>query len=157
MSSVELEIQALGFEKVSGRVYYSENKQPVFDKNTIDLLEKLNKHSNESVMRLCMHTDPQDDVHEMLMIQDSFQQVGPLRQNRNSSVSYMLLKGELEIIQYHNKSGQSERFHLSDEIYALRYCRLEASVFRQITTFDRPAIFMEVASGPFDDSDTIWM
>jgi dTDP-4-dehydrorhamnose reductase len=106
-----------------------------------------------------MHQDQDQVIQEMLMIHAEPIVTGPLRQNRDSSVSYHMVRGALEITLHHGGT-------IGDKVYLIEknICqpssnsslRVPAKIFRTIRTLTDSAVFIEVQSGPFTDSDTEW-
>ncbi|NCU81351.1 MAG: hypothetical protein EBV51_04990 [Acidimicrobiia bacterium] len=106
-----------------------------------------------------MHHDQSQVIQEMLMIHAEQISTGPLRQDRDSSVSYHMIRGALEITLHHggvigDKTYQVEYLH--GEPSVVSSLRVPARVFRTIRTLTDSAVFIEVQSGPFSDSDTEW-
>jgi len=106
-----------------------------------------------------MHQNQSQVIQEMLMIHAEPTITGPLRQNLDSSVSYYLVRGALEITLHHGGT-------VGDKIYQIERdnnrpsssssLRVPAKIFRTIRTLTDSAVFVEVQSGPFTDSDTEW-
>jgi hypothetical protein len=74
-----------------------------------------------------------------------------------SSLSYHAIDGE-SVVNLHDDQGKStHQFRISSGADGKKSLRLDANVFRSIRSLSDYFIFLEVASGPFEDSDTIWL
>ncbi len=145
--------------KVSQRVYFAQSETVEINQALISFLGAFAVVNGQQTARLCMHQDQKQKVQEMLMIHTEPISTGPLRQNNDSSVSYHMVRGALEITLHHG--GE-----VGDKVHEIEYSqdqpsmtsslRVPAKVFRTIRTLTDSAVFIEVQSGPFSDSDTEW-
>ena len=120
----------------------------------IFLLKNLASLRKERIFRLCMHVDDESQYHEMLMIHVEPVIVGPLKLNKNY-LSYHMIEGEIIVYLLDKKGRHTKKLNLSIH-NGNQFLRLEADKFRKIYTNSNFAIFLEVTSGPFKDSDTVW-
>ena len=120
----------------------------------IYILKSLASLRNQKIFRVCMHINDDSKIHEMLMIHVIPVTLGPLKQEK-SSLSYHLIEGELSIKVF-NDEGIKPYEHKLSVHNGHQFLRLEANKFRLISTLSKYAIFLEIANGPFNDSDTIW-
>jgi 8-oxo-dGTP diphosphatase len=143
--------------KKNDRVFYAKDSPAILTSQDTILLKELAVYKNLSVFRVCLHASDDENIHEMLMIHTCPQRVGPLKQNK-TSLSYHLFDGAVEICLYDDVGNCVRRTSLdSDDNSLSRFARLNATIYRSIQTLSPYAIFLEVASGPFKDSDTIWL
>jgi len=145
--------------QLNKRVFFALSDSVVVNETLASVLGAFANVTGEKTARVCLHSDQQQPIQEMLMIHSEPIATGPLRQNRNSSVSYHMLRGALEITLHHGapRGDQSfiiERHESSPSLSSS--LRAPARVFRTIRTLTDSAIFIEVQSGPFNDSDTVW-
>jgi hypothetical protein len=161
-SVAELEkkfLQNLNLSKKSNRVFFATSETVITNEALISFLGAFAVVNGEKTARLCMHQDQDQVIQEMLMIHAEPIITGPLRQNRDTSVSYHMVRGALEITLHHGGA-------IGDKVYSIEHdnnqpnssssLRVPAKVFRTIRTLTDSAIFIEVQSGPFTDSDTEW-
>jgi cupin fold WbuC family metalloprotein len=145
--------------KKSDRVFFTKSETAVANEALISFLGAFAVANGEKTARLCMHQDQGQVIQEMLMIHAEPIITGPLRQNRDTSVSYHMVRGALEITLHHGGS-------IGDKVYLVERninqssinssIRVPAKIFRTIRTLTDSAVFIEVQSGPFTDSDTEW-
>jgi cupin fold WbuC family metalloprotein len=152
-------LQDLNLNKVSSRVFFAKSETVVANESLISFLGAFAVANDQKTARLCMHQDQNQVIQEMLMIHAEQISTGPLRQDRDSSVSYHMMRGALEITLHHG--GET-----GDRVYRVEHSqsqpsvnsslRVPARVFRTIRTLTDSAVFIEAQSGPFSDSDTQW-
>jgi len=141
--------------KKNNRVFYAKHNPCTFSRQKLFLLKELAILNKVAVFRVCMHTNDDCGIHEMLMIHTMLTSVGPLKQEK-TSLSYHMIEGSL-IIKMHNDAGGFIKEYLLSKNNGAISIRLDATKFRSVHTNSPFAIFLEVASGPFVDNDTIWL
>ena len=151
--------QEIDLKKVNPRVFFAKSETVEANESLISFLGAFAVANGQKTARLCMHHDQSQVIQEMLMIHAEQISTGPLRQDRDSSVSYHMIRGALEITLHHggvigDKTYQVEYLH--GEPSVVSSLRVPARVFRTIRTLTDSAVFIEVQSGPFSDSDTEW-
>jgi hypothetical protein len=152
-------LRNFNLSKKSNRVFFAKAETVIASEALISFLGAFAVVNGEKTARLCMHQDQGQVIQEMLMIHAEPIITGPLRQNRDTSVSYHMVRGALEITLHHGGA-------IGDKVYLIEHddnqpsssssLRVPAKVFRTIRTLTDSAIFIEVQSGPFTDSDTEW-
>jgi len=145
--------------QINKRVFFAKSDSVVVNETLASLLGAFATANGEKTARLCLHSDQGQPIQEMLMIHAEPISTGPLRQDRDSSVSYHMLRGVLEITLHHEDSRGDESFVIErhqNSPSLSSSLRVPARVFRTIRTLTDSAIFVEVQSGPFTDSDTEW-
>ena len=148
-----------GLIKKNDRVFYARENPCGLSRQRIFLLKEIASLRNTPVFRVCMHTDDLCDIHEMLMVHTTPTSIGPLKQNK-TSLSYHIIEGILEIELHDDHGRRLKKFVLSKNNLVtshLSSLRLRANEYRSIRSTTPFAIFLEVASGPFQDSDTQWL
>lgn len=142
-------LHKLQLKKKNKRVYYSKDNPTTIYKDYLFLLKEIGLYYKQKIIRICLHKDDKNKVHEMIMIHCFPQEVGPLMQNKKS-ISFHVLYGTLELYLYKYKLKI-----LLDKDNNIS-TRIPADSYRLIKSTNEFCIFIEVAEGPFKDSDTIW-
>jgi len=145
--------------QLNKRVFFAQSDSVVANETLASVLGAFANANGEKTARLCLHSDQQQPIQEMLMIHAEPITTGPLRQDRDSSVSYHMLRGALEITLHHDapRGDQSFIIERDESSPSLNSSlRVPARVFRTIRTLTDSAIFIEAQSGPFTDFDTEW-
>ena len=152
-------LQDFELKKSSSRVFFAKSETVVASESLISFLGAFAVVNGHKTARMCMHQDQTQAIQEMLMIHAEQISTGPLRQNNESSVSFHMVRGALEITLHHggetgNKVYQVEQLQNQPSVNSS--LRVPARVFRTIRTLTDSAVFIEAQSGPFSDSDTQW-
>jgi 8-oxo-dGTP diphosphatase len=152
-------IDFYGLIKKNERVYYAKENPFCISRQQMFILKSLVTIKNIPVFRICMHTNDNADIHEMIMIHSKPSKVGPLRQLK-TSLSYHIIEGELAIELFDEQGIKLKDYivsnsNLKDNVTTS--IRLNAKQYRTVSSVSPFAIFLEVGSGPFQDSDTIWL
>jgi len=156
----KLEMALLAFcelRKKNDRVFYAKATPAMLSRQSLMLMKELAAYRQLPFFRVCLHATDTELVHEMLMVHTCPQSIGTLKQNK-TSLSYHMLDGMAEVRLY-NEVGESfwrGRIESHRDFVACSI-RLDATIFRSIQTLSPYSIFLEVASGPFEDNDTIWL
>lgn len=104
--------------------------------------------------RYCLHEKNEDTLQKMLIFHNRPQVINWHAQlNRPGYVYYICLEGEVEIV-VKEKKFVSHR--LGTKCSLLSQICLPRDLFRRVITNSSNSIFLEIAEGPFVDSDTIW-
>ena len=104
-----------------------------------------------------MDQDQSQLIREMLMIHSEPISTGPLRQDNNYSVSHHMIWEAIEITQHHGGMDGEEVYTIKDVVSdpnTNSSIRVLARFFLTIRTLTSSAVFIEVQSGPFKDSNT---
>ena len=152
-------LQDFDLNKVSPRVFFAKSETVVANESLISFLGAFAVANGHKTARLCMHQDQTQVIQEMLMIHAEQISTGPLRQDRDSSVSYHMMRGALEIILHHGGATGDKVYQVEcsrNQPSVNSSLRVPARVFRTIRTLTDSAVFIEAQSGPFSDSDTQW-
>ena len=152
-------LRDFNLSKKSNRVFFARSETVIANETVISFLGAFAVANGEKTARLCMHQDQGQVIQEMMMIHAEPIITGPLRQNRDTSVSYHMLRGALEIT-LHQSGAVGDKIYLiendSSRPSSSSSLRVPAKIFRTIRTLTDSAVFIEVQSGPFTDSDTEW-
>jgi hypothetical protein len=152
-------LRDFNLSKKSNRVFFAKSETVIANETVISFLGAFAVANGEKTARLCMHQDQGQVIQEMMMIHAEPIITGPLRQNRDTSVSYHMLRGALEITLHHAGAVGDKNYLIesdSSRPSSSSSLRVPAKVFRTIRTLTDSAVFIEVQSGPFSDSDTEW-
>lgn len=152
-------LRDFNLSKKSNRVFFAKSETVIANETVISFLGAFAVANGEKTARLCMHQDQDQVIQEMMMIHAEPIITGPLRQNRDTSVSYHMLRGALEITMHRGGAVGDKVYMIENDSTQPSICsslRVPAKIFRTIRTLTDSAVFIEVQSGPFTDSDTEW-
>lgn len=143
--------------KKNDRVFYAKETPVQLETQSIMLLKELAVYKGLPVFRICLHQSDDEEIHEMLMVHTMPMRIGPLKQNK-TSLSYHMFDGAADILLHDDSGADVWKTRIdSEDDFCPRSVRLNARVFRSMQSISAYAIFLEVASGPFEDNDTIWL
>ena len=143
--------------KKNDRVYYARNKNFNINIQQIFFLKELSFLKKVNVSRICLHTNDNDLIHEMIMIHSKKTKIGPLKQ-KNRMISYHIIFGDLKISTLNSKNKINKIYLLNEfqeSIKSLKTLRLNSEIYRIVESLSDSSIFLETTSGPFKDSDTL--
>ena len=144
--------------KKNDRVFYATYKSVTFNLQEIYLFKELAKAKEVNVFRLCLHSDDDEVIHEMIIMHTQSTFVAPHKQKHRNSMSYYVIEGKLRLSLYDDEGKEYEQISLgTSDQSENKIIRLEPQIFRSVKSLSEYAIFVEIAQGPFNDSDTIWM
>ena len=132
------------------RVYYAKDKFFSISIKKILLLKKF-LPKNQRIFRICLHINDKEKIHEMIIVHLKPQTIGPLKQKKQT-ISYHLLNGKLLISII--EKNKTKSFLLSKKNN--KHLRIKCNMFRLVKSLEPNTIFLEIASGPFKNKDTIW-
>jgi cupin fold WbuC family metalloprotein len=143
--------------KKNERVFYAQETPVVLGVQIIMLMKGLAEFKGQPVFRVCLHESADEGIHEMLMVHTRPAHTGPHKQDK-TSLSYHMLDGVADISLYDDTGVCDRTIRLdSNDNFGGRFVRLKANVFRSLQTRSQYSVFLEVASGPFADDETVWM
>ena len=95
-------------------------------------------------------------IQEMIIMLLKPQLIKPHRQEK-TTVSYHVLEGLAELKIYDDNGKVESSWNLSSSKSGIQHIRLEANQFRSIRSISNCFVYLEIANGPFDCKDTIWL
>ena len=145
-------------KKKNDRVFYAKDSPISLTLQDIYFLKGLAQAKKNDIFRVCLHSNDNEIIHEMVMVHTQPTQVGPLKQNNRQSLSYYMIEGKLAVSFYTDDGKKYEQILLDASNQSEnKIIRLEPQIFRSVKSLSAYAIFVEIAQGPFNDNDTIWM
>jgi cupin fold WbuC family metalloprotein len=127
--------------------FFDDNHCNVITEEIINEIDKLCRLM-KSVVRVCLHSSPQDDLHNMIIAHPKGWYVRP-HANLRKSKSYHILKGEMLMVGFDQDKKELFRFLLNDKN---PICRIKKGVYLFLWPVSDICIFEEVTIGPFERS-----
>ena len=150
------ERQLLKMKQLGEEVYVSDedivsigSKEIAFLKNKVNLTQRKR-------VRLCIHKDIINTLHEMFVVYMSMTYVKPnLHVNKDESLH--ILEGQADFIFFDNDGNIIEIIKLGDYNSGRQfYIRVPAFKYHTIIMKSETLVIHEVTPGPFNRDDTIW-
>jgi len=103
--------------------------------------------------RICVHQDPVDKVHEMLIAFVKGSYVRP-HKHRDKSESFHLIQGNLSVIFFDDKGVETDRIALSaSDSKKPFFFRSDREDWHTVLIESEYAVILETTSGPFVPTD----
>lgn len=122
----------------------------------IEELKKQSSLNERKRIRLCVHREIDNRVHEMLIIHRKDNYIQP-HKHLNKTESFHIIEGSADIIIYDEQGTITEIIPMgkygTDRIF---YYRLSEPLFHTLRVISDYLVFHETTNGPFKKSDTIW-
>ena len=132
----------------------------VIDSGLIEWLSDAARLSHNQSARICFHSQTSDACQRMLVAISEGAGFSPHRQNKESYVTYVMVKGLMRVCLHSIQGNTTESFCISaDNLHEKVNSVLElpANVYRSSKALTPTAVFFETCEGPFDDSMTEWL
>jgi cupin fold WbuC family metalloprotein len=143
--------------KKTNAVFYNKKRCFFLDDMFIDALKFYVDLSGVSRFRCCLHLSDDDALHKMLMIQRR-NVIVPAHRQMARFLSYHVIEGELDVSLYDDFGAEFHTVTLTGNASEKSFlCQLDASVFRSTRSKVDFTVFLETTTGPFLDSDTLWL
>ena len=121
--------------------------------NMIDKLEEMCK-IEKKVVRICLHFDTKDDLHNMIIAHPKGWNVKP-HANKRKSKAYHIIRGEMLIKGLDENRKQLFEIKLSSKYPVFR---IEKNIYLELIPLTEIVIFHEIALGPFErELDTVFI
>ena len=143
-----------GWRREGDEVYYAPPGLTLVDAGTIAILKRLSAGNPRLRCRLCAHRDPQDPVHEMLIVHARECYVRP-HLHLGKSESLHVIEGAATLAVF-DDDGQPERFEPLGEAGSGRafYYRMPEGRYHMLLIESDWFVFHEAVQGPFERKKT---
>jgi cupin fold WbuC family metalloprotein len=148
-----------GFEKKNNSVFSAVKDVVSINASTISLLKESIKHSENGRIRICSHRNPEDGVHEMIIMIQKNSYIRPHR-HHGKTESFHIIEGSADIVIFDDDGGIKEVVNMGDyKSGGMFYYRLNAPLFHTLIIKSDYLIFHETTNGPFkkgDSENAVW-
>ncbi|MBF0382239.1 MAG: WbuC family cupin fold metalloprotein [Magnetococcales bacterium] len=143
------------FTVESEEVLYTDQKTTCVDRQFLETLKTRAAATKRKRIRLCVHADPDDNLHEMLIILHKDTYVPP-HAHQNKSESFHMIQGALDIVLFNQDGTPKSAIPLSTDGSDYLYYRLSDATFHTVLPRSEWVIFHETTNGPFRREETIF-
>jgi cupin fold WbuC family metalloprotein len=153
---VFLNAEDLGLVKKSEESYFTSSSTgiSVLSNTHIDFLKANLYKSRTGRTRICTHTGPQDQMHEMIILFAGGNQVLP-HAHLEKSESFHVIEGQVQIVFFDEKGKPSNEITLSDKNNF--YYRLnKPAVYHAVLVKSPWLVLHETTNGPFKQDSSIF-
>jgi cupin fold WbuC family metalloprotein len=136
-------------------VLYSRESTFATGLKELEFLRALALQSDRGRARICVHHDPADQLHEMLIVVARSSYLRPHRHLAKSE-SYHVIEGSMDIVCFDEQGTVTRVIPMSAPGGRHNfYCRLDEPVFHTLNVRSDWVVFHESTSGPFDPRLTV--
>lgn len=129
-------------------VIFNTEEVAKIDAETTDRLKRLVTETGQTA-RLCLHRQPQDLLHEMLIAHPRANYVRPHRHDGESE-SFFLLDGGMRVILFDDEGRVTDWFEMTPPgAGGCFVCRLPRGQWHTMFPWTHPVLFLEQTEGPF--------
>lgn len=144
----------MNFNTINEEVLYTTEDITKVNRNDIRLLKSKASKNRRKRIRLCVHKNAEDALHEMLIVLAKGAYVRP-HKHLNKSESFHLIEGSLNIVIFDELGISKNVIHLGD--YASKvdfFYRISESSYHTVIPLSDNVVFHETTNGPFRRNDT---
>jgi cupin fold WbuC family metalloprotein len=158
----KMHLAKYGLRKANDSLFFAAESPVALDMRCLKEMMQLAIVRGVKRFRVCLHQNESDSVQEMLMVFIGKQCTPPHRtvgtKEVATSTSYHAISGSAMVRQY-NETGDCvyEQLLSADQSEGCQFIRLNASVVRDMQSLSDSFIFLEVAVGPFERRNTMWV
>ena len=137
-------------------VFYAQGSVVKIGVEEIEFLKEKFANNPGENLRLCMHKDIADPVHEMLILHSKKTYVRPHKYD-NKSVSYHIIEGVVDFVLFDEEGGIQDVILMGEYGTGRNfYQRLNGSFYYMPLIHSELLLFHETTNGPFKISDAIY-
>jgi cupin fold WbuC family metalloprotein len=126
------------------------------DATDIAELKQKAKQNPRKRIRICVHKDTKDHIHEMLIVHEKSCYVKP-HKHANKTESFHIIEGKADIIIFHEDGSIDQVISMGDIYSGLKFFyRLPPFRYHTLLIHSEVLVFHEITNGPFRVEDTIW-
>jgi cupin fold WbuC family metalloprotein len=138
-------------------VYISDQELLSINKADINELIDKAKFTPRNRVRFCSHFSTDEKVHEMFIVHPKGAYVRP-HKHLNKPESMIIIEGEADYVVFDDDGKIKEVISMGD--YRSNkpfYQSVRAGQFHSLVIHSEWLVFLEITSGPFDKSDTVFL
>jgi cupin fold WbuC family metalloprotein len=144
------------FDEHNEEVLYFSGELLLISSKEIDFFKAKALQSKRKTLRLCVHKNPDEAVHEMLIVHSREYCVRPHR-HIGKEESIYAIEGEFNLLIYDERGKVEKRIQMGDiKSGKIFYFKLTGSKFHSFEILSEIIVFKEVCQGPFSPSNTIF-
>ena len=140
--------------KFNEEVLYADEAIVKIDANDILELKQKAKKNPRKRIRICVHKDTKDHIHEMLIVHEKSCYVRP-HKHANKTESFHIIEGNADIILFHEDGTIDQSISMGDIASGLKFFyRLPPDRYHTMLIKSEVLVFHEITNGPFRAHET---
>lgn len=146
----------LNLRRLNDEVSYALDDIARVAKPDVDALVRQALATPRHRMRICTHHDPEDSLHEMLIVHTKDTYVRP-HKHLGKSESFHVIEGLMDVVVFDANGTATEVLQLGDyRSGRIFYYRMREPLFHTLLIRSDVVVFHEITSGPFRPQDTVF-
>ena len=145
----------VGYRRISDEVYYAPPPPHALTPTIVSTLGVIATLNPSGKARICLHADPSDAVHDMLIALHRKVKMVP-HQHSKKAESFQVIEGAMRVTLYDGIGGTVDSIELDADRNAAFHLRLPPKLTHVVTPLTDLVVFREVTQGPFRPEDTVY-
>lgn len=146
----------MNYTVVNEEVLYSTESVTRLNQTDIDLLKGLASKNQRKRIRLCLHPNTEDHLHEMIIIHSRGAYVRP-HKHVGKSESFHVVEGRLRVYFFEDDGQVKDIITMGQPGWSeIFYYRLSGSWFHTLVPISEMVVFHETTNGPFIKERTVF-
>ena len=142
--------------KINPEVYFSSQSFFQLDKEKINNLIDKAKIAPRNRVRICLHSSPNESVHEMFIVHPKGAYVRP-HKHINKPESILIIEGKVDFLMFDDDGEIKEKISLGDYQSGMPfYHTTRIGSFHSLVIHSEWLVFLEITKGPFNKEDTVF-
>lgn len=144
------------FKQINDEVYYCSESNINLGLNEIRWLIKKAGTNSRKRARICMHSDTEHSLHEMIIVHHRNVYVRPHYHNKKTE-SFHILAGEADIVIFSSLGQVVDVMSVGDYGSGKTfYCRLPEGCYHSMIVYSETFVVHEITGGPFIRTQTFF-
>lgn len=144
------------YRKESDEVLYSEAGILDLTGADIDQLKTAAARNPRKRIRICAHHQPEDRLHEMLIVHERSAYVRPHKHSGKTESTHVI-EGTVDVILFDDEGAITRVMELGDyKSGRIFYYRMAEPVYHMLIVRSDVLVFHETTDGPFNRKDTLF-
>ena len=140
--------------KFNEEVLFAADAIVQIDASDIVELKQKAKQNPRKRIRICVHKDTKDHIHEMLIVHEKSCYVRP-HKHANKTESFHIIEGKADIILFHEDGTIDQSISMGDIASGLKFFyRLPPDRYHTMLIKSEVLVFHEITNGPFRAHET---
>lgn len=132
--------------------YFSLKKSVAINKRLIEELKKISRENGNVNARLCLHGNPNEDLHDMVILQYKDKTCRKPHKHLEKNETLHIIEGEMLILLFDEEGKSINKTILNKNNFAYRTSRNQYHLWLPLTEY---VIYREIKQGPFKQEDNI--
>ncbi|MBC8182557.1 WbuC family cupin fold metalloprotein [candidate division KSB1 bacterium] len=142
--------------KFNDEVLFTADDIAKVDAKDIEELKQKARLNPRRRVRLCVHKDLDDSIHEMLIVHEKSCYIQP-HKHIGKTESFHIIEGLVDIILFDEDGQINGIIPMGDYSTGLKFFyRLPPSHYHTLLIQSDVLVFHEITNGPFKSEDTVW-